>query len=81
MAPQFSERDAVSSFASFLVSVNTMERPAQPCDLIMSATMVLRCVQWHGSTRCLTLVEACRRSKKLQLCASGDGLEKHTLSM
>lgn len=58
MAPQFSESEAVSSLASFLVSVNTMERPAQPWDLIMSATMVLRCVQWQGSTRCFTLVEA-----------------------
>ena len=59
MAPQFSESEAVSSFASFLVSVKTMERPVQPWDLIMSATMVLRWVQWHGSTRCFTLVEAC----------------------
>ena len=58
MAPQFSESEAVSSLASFLVSVNTMERPAQPWDLIMSATMVLRCVQWQGSTKCFTLVEA-----------------------
>ena len=25
----------------------------------MSATMVLRCVQWQGSTKCFTLVDAC----------------------
>ena len=65
MAPQVSDSEAVNSFASFLVSVNTMERPAQPWDLIMSATIVLRCVQWHGSTRCFTLVEACRITASL----------------
>ena len=51
MAAQVSDSDAVSSLASLLVSVNMMERPAQPWDLIMSAMMVLRWVQWQGSTK------------------------------